>query len=60
MAFAKDLAASGIKVNATDPGFTTTDFNGHSGYRTVQHAAKSVVFSGDPEPEDGPTGGFFL
>jgi NAD(P)-dependent dehydrogenase (short-subunit alcohol dehydrogenase family) len=59
LSFAKELAASGIKVNAADPGFTATDFNGHSGYRTVEQAAKSIVFLATLA-EDGPTGGFFF
>lgn len=59
LSFAKELAASGIKVNAADPGFTATDFNGHSGYRTVEQAAKSVVFLATLD-KDGPTGGFFF
>lgn len=59
LSFAKELVASGIKVNAADPGFTATDFNGHSGYRTVEQAAKSVVFLATLD-KDGPTGGFFF
>jgi NAD(P)-dependent dehydrogenase (short-subunit alcohol dehydrogenase family) len=59
LSFAKELAASGIKVNAADPGFTATDFNGHSGYRTVEQAAKGIVFLATLG-EDGPTGGFFF
>jgi len=59
LSFAKEFAASGIKVNAADPGFTATDFNGHSGYRTVEQAAKSIVFLATLG-QDGPTGGFFF
>jgi NAD(P)-dependent dehydrogenase (short-subunit alcohol dehydrogenase family) len=44
LAFAKELAASGIAVNAADPGYTATDFNGHSGYRTVEQAAAGIVW----------------
>lgn len=40
VSFAKALEASGIKVNAVDPGFTATDMNGHAGYRTVAQAAE--------------------
>lgn len=31
VAFSKEFAAAGIKVNSADPGYTATDFNGHSG-----------------------------
>jgi NAD(P)-dependent dehydrogenase (short-subunit alcohol dehydrogenase family) len=58
LAFAKDLATTGIKVNAVDPGFTATDFNGHSGYRSVEQAARSVVLLATVD-RNGPTGGFF-
>jgi len=40
VSFAKALEASGIKVNAVDPGFTATDMNGHAGYRSVAQAAE--------------------
>lgn len=55
---AKELLADGIKVNAADPGFTATDLNGQSGYRTVEEAAKVVVDLATLNPM-GPTGGFF-
>src|SRR4051812_5475685 len=29
-------AFPGIRINAVDPGYTATDFNGHSGYQTVE------------------------
>jgi NAD(P)-dependent dehydrogenase (short-subunit alcohol dehydrogenase family) len=59
VALAKELAASGIKVNAADPGYTATDFNGHSGYRTVQQAASGIVWLATLG-EKGPTGGFYF
>jgi NAD(P)-dependent dehydrogenase (short-subunit alcohol dehydrogenase family) len=59
LAFAKELAASGIKVNAADPGYTATDFNGHSGYRTVEQAAKGIAWLA-MQDETGPTGGFYF
>lgn len=40
VAFAKALEADGIKVNAVDPGFTATDMNGGTGYRSVEQAAE--------------------
>ncbi|SFK37007.1 NAD(P)-dependent dehydrogenase, short-chain alcohol dehydrogenase family [Sphingomonas sp. NFR04] len=44
LAFAKELAAFGIAVNAADPGYTATDFNDHTGYRTVEQAAGGIVW----------------
>jgi len=44
VAFAKELRAFGIKVNAADPGYTATDFNNHSGNRTVEQAAAGIVW----------------
>jgi NAD(P)-dependent dehydrogenase (short-subunit alcohol dehydrogenase family) len=44
IAFSKEFAAFGISVNAVDPGYTATDFNGHSGYRTVAQAASGIVW----------------
>jgi NAD(P)-dependent dehydrogenase (short-subunit alcohol dehydrogenase family) len=59
LAFAKELAASNIKVNAADPGYTATDFNGHSGYRTVEQAAAGIAWLA-AQDASGPTGGFFF
>ena len=58
VAFAKELMASGIKVNAADPGYTATDFNNHSGYRTVEQAADVIVRLATLD-ENGPTAGYF-
>jgi len=58
VAFSKELAAAGIKVNSADPGYTATDFNGHSGYRTVGQAAEIIVRLATLD-ENGPTGGYF-
>ncbi len=58
VAFAKDLAGAGIKVNAADPGYTATDLNRNSGHRTVEQAAEIAVRLATL-PDDGPTGGFF-
>lgn len=56
--FAKEFRPLGIKVNAADPGFTATDLNGHTGYRTVEQGAEIAVRLATL-PADGPTGGFF-
>jgi NAD(P)-dependent dehydrogenase (short-subunit alcohol dehydrogenase family) len=58
LVFSKELAQAGIKVNAADPGYTDTDFNGHTGNRTVEQAAKGVIELATLA-EDGPTGGYF-
>lgn len=57
MAFAKELAAFGVKVNAADPGYTATDFNGHAGYRTVEQAAAGIVWLANQDAS-GPTEDF--
>lgn len=58
VAFAKELAAAGFKVNAADPGYTATDLNGNTGYRTVEQAAE-VIIRLATLPADGPNAGFF-
>jgi NAD(P)-dependent dehydrogenase (short-subunit alcohol dehydrogenase family) len=57
VAFAADLEAAGIKVNAACPGFTGTDLNFFRGTRTVQQAAREPVRLALIEA-DGPTGTF--
>lgn len=59
VSLAKDLAEAGIKVNAADPGYTATDFNGHTGYRTVEQAAAGIVWLACLDGS-GPTGGFYF
>lgn len=57
LAFAIELEATPIKVNAVCPGFTGTELNNFAGPRTVQQAAREPVrlaLIGD----DGPTGTF--
>ena len=39
--YAKGLP--GMKVNAVDPGYTATDFNGHSGPQTVTEGTDAIV-----------------
>ena len=58
VSLAKELAVSGIKVNSADPGYTATDFNNHTGYRTVEQAAAGIVWLATQQ-SDGPTGGFY-
>ena len=36
-----------MRVNAVDPGYTATDFNGHSGPQTVEEGAEAIVRDGD-------------
>ncbi|PUB29802.1 NAD(P)-dependent dehydrogenase (short-subunit alcohol dehydrogenase family) [Promicromonospora sp. AC04] len=48
----------GIRFNAVDPGYTATDFNDHSGYKTVEQGAEILVQMALIGP-DGPTGGFY-
>lgn len=58
ISLAYELKDLGFKVNAIDPGYTATDFNGHRGYKTVAAGAAPIVqyaTIGD----DGPTGGYF-
>lgn len=47
-----------FKVNAVDPGYTKTDFNGHRGHGSVEDAAKIIVKYATLGT-DGPTGKFF-
>lgn len=57
LAFAIDLEAEGIKVNAVTPGFTATALNNYEGTETVQQGAAEAVrvalLGGD-----APTGAF--
>lgn len=46
-----------VKVNAVDPGYTATDFNGHSGPQTVTEGTDAIVELATIGP-DGPTGTF--
>lgn len=55
---ATEMADTGIKVNAADPGFTATDLNDHQGHQTIPQGAEAAVRLA-LLPDDGPTGGFF-
>jgi len=55
---AHELKDTNIKVNSADPGFTATDLNRQSGYRTVEQGA-SVIVELATLPDDGATGGYF-
>ncbi|MEH0421413.1 SDR family NAD(P)-dependent oxidoreductase [Streptomyces sp. B21-083] len=46
-----------LKVNAVDPGFTATDFNGHRGPQTVTEGTEAIVELASIGA-DGPTGTF--
>jgi NAD(P)-dependent dehydrogenase (short-subunit alcohol dehydrogenase family) len=46
-----------VRVNAVDPGYTATDFNGHQGHQTVEEGAAPIVRMA-LVGQDGPTGTF--
>ncbi len=56
--FAGELRDTPIKVNAADPGYTSTDMTQHRGTRTVQQGATAAVRLATLPP-DGPSGGYF-
>ena len=53
--YAKNLP--GMRVNATDPGYTATDLNRHSGHQTVEEGTDATVALATIGA-DGPTGEF--
>jgi NAD(P)-dependent dehydrogenase (short-subunit alcohol dehydrogenase family) len=53
--YAKNLP--GFRVNASDPGYTATDFNRHSGHQTVTEGTDATVALATIG-NDGPTGEF--
>jgi NAD(P)-dependent dehydrogenase (short-subunit alcohol dehydrogenase family) len=53
--YAKNLP--GFRVNASDPGYTATDFNRHSGHQTVTEGTDATVALATIG-HDGPTGEF--
>jgi NAD(P)-dependent dehydrogenase (short-subunit alcohol dehydrogenase family) len=50
-------ALPGMRVNAVDPGYTATDFNGHRGTQTVEEGAEVIVRMAKLDAS-GPTGTF--
>ncbi|MBO1767836.1 SDR family NAD(P)-dependent oxidoreductase [Allobranchiibius sp. GilTou38] len=53
--YAKSL--TGMRVNVSDPGYTDTDFNAHSGHQTVTEGTDATVALATLD-QDGPTGEF--
>jgi NAD(P)-dependent dehydrogenase (short-subunit alcohol dehydrogenase family) len=53
--YAKELRDTPIKVNAANPGFTSTDFNDHRGFRPAAEGAEPSVYLATL-PGDGPSG----
>ena len=54
--FAKAFPA--MRINAVEPGFTSTDLNGNAGFQTVEQGAEIIVRMAQVKA-DGPTGGYF-
>jgi NAD(P)-dependent dehydrogenase (short-subunit alcohol dehydrogenase family) len=53
--YAKELRDTPIKVNAANPGYTKTDLNRNSGFRSVAEGAEASVYLASL-PADGPSG----
>lgn len=53
--YAKNLPS--FRINASDPGYTATDFNGHGGHQTVTEGTDATVNLALVDA-DGPTGEF--
>jgi NAD(P)-dependent dehydrogenase (short-subunit alcohol dehydrogenase family) len=53
--YAKELRGTPIKVNAANPGYTKTDLNHNSGFRSVTEGAEVSVYLATL-PADGPSG----
>lgn len=53
--YAKNLPT--VRVNASDPGYTATEFNGHSGHQTITEGT-DATFALATIDQDGPTGEF--
>jgi NAD(P)-dependent dehydrogenase (short-subunit alcohol dehydrogenase family) len=50
-------ALPGMRVNAVDPGYTSTDFNDHRGPQTVEEGTDAIVRMAQID-QSGPTGTF--
>lgn len=55
---AYEFRDTNFKVNSANPGYTATDFNNHTGYKTVEEGA-AVITKCATIGNDGPTGKFF-
>lgn len=55
--YAKELAGTGVLVNAGCPGYVATDLNGHQGTRTPEQGA-AIFLELATLPDGGPTGTF--
>jgi NAD(P)-dependent dehydrogenase (short-subunit alcohol dehydrogenase family) len=55
--YAKELADTGVLVNAGCPGHVATDLNGHQGTRTPEQGA-AIFLELATLPDDGPSGTF--
>ena len=53
--YAKELRDTPVKVNAANPGYTATDLNRHSGFRSVAQGAEASVHLATLDA-DGPSG----
>ena len=53
--YAKELRDTPIKINAANPGYTATDLNRHSGFRSVAEGAEASVYLATLGA-DGPSG----
>ena len=53
--YAKELRDTPVKVNAANPGYTATDLNRHSGFRSVAEGAEASVRLATLDA-DGPSG----
>jgi NAD(P)-dependent dehydrogenase (short-subunit alcohol dehydrogenase family) len=50
-------ALKDVRVNAVDPGYTATDFNGHSGPQTITEGTEAI-FALATEPDSAGSGRF--